>query len=74
MREDELAERVIQALLSSLSATAPEIAKALGTSETEILPILHRLRGEDVAEFMGGDWSLSENIRSNLAKLYVADQ
>lgn len=74
MHDDELAEKVIQALLGSFSATAPEIAKILGTCESAVLPILHRLRGEDVVEFMGGHWSLSDAIRSNLAKLSVVDQ
>jgi len=62
----DLQNKVIQRLLSG-SATVPEIAEALGTSEAVLLPVLDRLRSDDVVEFMAGDWSLSEKFRSNIA-------
>lgn len=68
MGEHDLQNRVIQRLLSG-PATAPEIAEALGTSETIVLPVLDRLRGDHVVEFMAGDWSLSASFRSSVAKV-----
>jgi predicted transcriptional regulator len=65
MREDDLRDKVLRALLTG-SATAPEIAEALDTSETQVLPVLDQLRGDDVVECMAGDWSLSEEFRSSV--------
>ena len=63
----DLQNKVIQRLLSG-SATAPEIAEALATSEAVVLPVLDQLRSDDVVEFMAGEWSLSDKFRSSIAK------
>lgn len=67
MDGNDLQNRVIQTLLSG-SATAPEIAEALATTEALVLPVLDRLRADDVVEFMAGDWSLSEKFRRSIAR------
>ena len=69
MDEHDLQNRVIQRLRSG-SATVDEIAKALATSETTVLPVLDRLRRDDVVEFMAGDWSLCETFRSSIADVH----
>ena len=51
MDAHDLQNKVIQRLLSG-SATAPEIAEGLATSEVVVLPVLDRLRADDVVEFM----------------------
>ncbi len=63
----DLQNKVIQRLLSG-SATAPEIAEALATTEAVVLPVLDQLRSDDVVEFMAGDWSLSDKFRSSIPK------
>ena len=73
MSEHDLQNRVIQRLLSG-SATVPEIAEALATSETVVLPVLDRLRSDHVVEFMAGDWSLSEKFRSSIADVLGTKQ
>jgi hypothetical protein len=73
MREHDLDDKVVRSLLDG-SATAPEIAEALATSEINVLPVLHRLRGDDVVEFMGGNWSLSEKFRSRIERQSLSDQ
>ena len=68
MCEHELGPRIVRRLRNGC-ATAPEIAQSLATSETIILPVLERLRGDDIVEFMGGDWSLSETFKSLLRRI-----
>ncbi len=63
----DLQNKVIQRLLSG-SATVPEIAEALATTEAVVLPVLDQLRSDDVVEFMAGNWSLSDKFRSSIPK------
>jgi predicted transcriptional regulator len=66
MHEHDLRNKVLKALLGG-SATVTEIAEALDTSETYVLPVLDSLRGDNAVECMAGDWSLSEKFRSAIA-------
>ena len=59
MEELELRNKIIHRLLSG-SATAPQIAETLGTSEAIVLPALDKLRADHEVQFMAGEWSLAE--------------
>jgi predicted ArsR family transcriptional regulator len=63
--EEDIGNKIIQSLISG-PATAPEIAKALGTSENDVLPALDKLRAGHVIEFMAGEWSLTGQFRDKV--------
>lgn len=66
MEASNLRNEIIHNLLNGLS-TPTEIAGKLGTSEYEVLSVLDKLRADGIAEFMAGDWSLTETFKGKLA-------
>ena len=54
------------------SATSTDLAKALTTSEVVVLAALEPLRNDRWVEFMGGDWSLTDEYRRKAAAARAA--
>jgi hypothetical protein len=57
---DQCDERLIEAMKANPGATIAALAEAIGKSRTSTVSALHRLRDADLAESLGGVWSLVE--------------
>jgi hypothetical protein len=56
-REDE---RLVATMKANPNASIGALAEAIGKSRTSTVTALHRLRDADLAESLGGVWSLVE--------------